>query len=415
MSILHGISAAILKNVSSVKKQASRLHKSSERIFGKAYTLAQCQEAVAVANGFRSWADVLNVSKRFSSSNEAPFWHLTERNDFQEKYLKVILQSRLSEVIDKNLFITGDDEKACELATSFWFERISFEKKPGLMVIDTNKQNLEDTAVGVSIQKMEIEDVMMRIRVIDTREKTLNVAISAKADYWHQAIIAQLPSSGTLETLQNSYQLEALEVILNVLERNSGLGTIGVYEVRQAAMYLNGTRGFINCYYDDKTEKEYQHEIDVLLRALDERKNNKEIELTTLLLEGLMRTLDNVECGTGISIWHESKNIPTIVLFDGNDAASSILAGVVYAMYSYHHLKIGTRLKEENTRPIFLYGDNHSVRAISQHCVNGLIFVNRNLSRHDAFWKRCCLPELLTAEVSDKFVSYSGRKISLTD
>jgi hypothetical protein len=413
MSILHGISAAILKNVSSVKKQASRLQKSSERIFGHTHSLTECQEAVAVANGFRSWTDVMNVSKRFSSSNEEPFWYLTERNDFQEKYLKAILQSRLSEVVDKNLFITGDDETAAALGTSLWFERMSFEKTPGLMVVDTNKPYLEDTAVGMSIKKMDIDDVMMRIRVIDTREKTLNVAISAEADYWYRAIIAQLPSIGVLETLQNSYQLDALKIILNVLQRNSGMGTIGAYEVRQAGMYLMGTHGFINGYYNEQSEKEYKHEIDVLLSAIEERKNSKEIQLTTLLLESATKSLDSVGYNTGISIWHESKNIPTIVLFDGHNEASSILAGVIYSMYHDRYIRTDLSKERKNPRAIFFYGDNHSVRAISPYYGSGVIFVDRNLDKSSEFWKRYCFSELLIAETTQDSVAYSGRRISI--
>lgn len=289
MSILHGISAAILKNVSSVKKQASRLHKSSERIFGQQHSLSQCQEAVAVANGFRSWSDVMNVAKRFSSSNEEPFWYLTERNDFQEKYLKAILQTRLSEVCTNPLLITGDLKEAAELGTAQWFERMSFEKLPGLMLVDTKQKHLEDTFVGKSITQMQIADVMMRCRVIDAREKVPNVAITANA--------------------------------------------------------------------------------------------------------------------------HELKHIPTILIFDSDDVASSLLAGVVLQMYERLHIPADLTAQEERQRPILFYTEHQSPRLISRYVGHGTIFVSSALNRESPLWKENGVFNLLVAEAMDGYVSYAGRKI----
>jgi hypothetical protein len=351
------------------------------------------------------------VSKRFSSSNEEPFWHLTERNDFQEKYLKAILQSRLSEVVDENLFITGDNETAAALGVSLWFERISFEKRLGLIVIDTSKPYLEDTSVGIAIQKMEIEDVMTRIRVIDTREKTLNVAISAEADYWYQAIIAQLPSIGVFNTLQNSYQLEAFNIILKMLQRHGGIAVLTAREIHEAGVYLLNTRGFINAYYDAQEKEDQKHEVDALLAALDERIKNKEIQLATLLLVNAIKSVDSIGFRTGVSIWHESKNIPTIVLFDGHDTACSILAGVIYSMYHYRSIRTDFSKERENPKPFFFYGDNHSIRAISPYYGSGAIFVDRNSDENSVFWKYYCSSELLIAETTNDSVAYAGRRI----
>lgn len=411
MSILHGISAAILKNVSSVKKQASRLHKSSERVFGQQHSLSQCQEAVAVANGFRSWKDVMNVAKRFSSSNEEPFWHLTERNDFQEKYLKTILQTRLSEVYLKPLLITGDLREAAELGTAQWFERMSFEKLPGLMLVDTQQRHLEDTFAGKSIQKMQIEDVMMRCRVIDARESVLNVAITANHEYWYQSIIAQMPSIGTLETLQKSLQLNALEVMLEAIGRAKQINRLGWLELHEVSIFLLDNNGFINRFYDNKTEITFKEEVELLRAARQEIMDNKEVRLTVTILKTIIDSLYDKEFSSGISIDHESKHIPTIVLFDSYDVASSLLAGVVLQMYERFYIPTDLTAPKERQRPILFYSEHHSPRLICRYIGHGTIFVSSALNRNSPIWKDNGVFNLLVTEAKDGYVSYAGRKI----
>lgn len=73
-SLIRSLTASVVRNVSALKRDAKRLQKNSRLVFGTEYSLKVCQHAVAVSRGFRSLADVENMSRRLGLEKNAPFW-----------------------------------------------------------------------------------------------------------------------------------------------------------------------------------------------------------------------------------------------------------------------------------------------------------------------------------------------------
>lgn len=187
LSLIRGLTASVISNVSSLKRQSKRLHKYSNEVFGQSFTLEQCQEAIAKANGFYKWSDVTDLAGKFSSDKSSPFWTIKTRNDVHESVLAALVRVNMDINAEHPVVITGDKESAL-IGTCLWLEAISLRKLPGLILVETDNLTVEDTEIGKAFMSLGKDEEFSRFRVIDARQKNLAVSISTTVRDWVWAV-----------------------------------------------------------------------------------------------------------------------------------------------------------------------------------------------------------------------------------
>ncbi len=407
MSILHGISAAILKNVSSVKKQASRLHKASNKVFGQQFSIEQCQEAVALSNGFKSWQEITRTSRLLSSKNDEPFWYLSTRNDFQEKMLETIIKVGLAGIPDKPLFIEGHDETAAKIGVSLWLERMSVMKTPGLLMIDTEAKTVDQTAIGETFRACDIDDEMSRFNFVDARERVLDYSVAISSRSWAKVVAKTAIHEAFIHKVSEEL-LSLFEVIIKSFIPAERIDQASYWCVEQAASFLGSPKEMVRFRLQDLADAGDNDSLYWMSNIEAFAANRHEIDA----IRKTIALLDSSTIGTGKYLYKTSLYSPTVVLFSSNNPSSLIIAMAIYEMYtSRFHANEAKRMNDAESTPVMVYSDFGSGAMAPLSFWENSILVNASMSKVSKLFEDYSMRTTLFALADNGAISYSGRKV----
>ncbi len=331
ISLIRSLTVSVVRNVSALKRDAKRLQKHSELVFGTEYPLKVCQHAVSVSRGFRSLADVENLARRLGLDKDAPFWTILGRNDTHQNILSALYRLSLEYTENGPIVFTGEQKHSIVPALVLFLEQMSSMKLPGVILVETDASSIQDTLLFDGIQKLGFEEIFDGFRSLDLRDRNLPVSLSTEARCWVNAITDVLPKDIQKELQQTDWAM-ALEMSAkeNAKSRNQiheakDFSSIPFYSVKEAAYQLLSARSWPLWISDDAS----QHASIIGERPPELRKDLKGTVLD------LMQDLDNRNFGLGISSEHESRWRPYVVLFSRNDSASEVLASVVSSYFTW--------------------------------------------------------------------------------
>ncbi|RMS09601.1 hypothetical protein ALP71_200070 [Pseudomonas coronafaciens pv. garcae] len=331
ISLIRALTASVTRNVSALKRDAKRLQKHSQLVFGTEYPLNVCQHAVAVARGFRSLADFENLTHRLGMNKEVPFWTIHGRSDTHQDVLDALYKLNLEYTENGPVVFTGKQIHSILPALVLFFEQMSLKKLPGLILVETEAPSIQDTFIFAGIQKLGVEEVLEGFRSLDLRDRNLPVSLSTDARWWAKAITDVLPKD-VQATLQQSGWEAGLEISAyeNAKSRcqvynSKDFETIPFYSVKEAAFQLVLGKSWPLWISEDTAWR--TSSIGVCPPELD--KESKDIVLE------LIKVLDSRNFSLGVSSERESRWRPYIVIFSRNDPASEVLASVVRSYFSW--------------------------------------------------------------------------------
>lgn len=400
-SFIRGLTASITRNTSSLKRQAKRLFKASPTVFGVQFTLEQCQEAIANANGFKCWNDVVNLSHKYGSDKSNPFWVIQSRNDDHEKVLSALVSVGADAIEHRPLAVLGELDKAALVATCLWFENISHQKTPGLILIETDHATVEDTEIGRAFTLLDRHDELSRFRVIDARQSVIPVDISALPRDWARAI-SDLLSSEDSNEFKNSGGHHLFASLIEAFSINSNwTGNVGAWAVESAARWINNPEWLKTLLLTTNNKKNLPENLEDDI----DRYADKLPEHIVQKVRNIVASVAERKAEVGVSIWQESQSTPTIVLFSRKDPASAVMASLVHSMFYWRYVSSRT------TRTILYFNDS-GVTSFPAILAFGekTILVNGLVSTHGLPEENSILNRALISSVAGSQFSFSGRK-----
>ena len=343
-SLIRSLTASVVRNVSALKRDAKRLQKNSRLVFGTEYSLKVCQHAVAVSRGFRSLADVENMSRRLGLEKNAPFWTILGRSDNHQAALSALYQLGLEYSENGPVVFTGRQQHSIVASLTLLFEEMSTRKLPGLILIETQAESVQETLVYDGIKALGFDEVFEGFRSLDLREKNIPVSLCTGSRCWTSAILNALDLE-TQSKLQRTDWAISLETSAfenaksrEQVTQSKNFDAIQFYSVKEAAYQLaHGCER--PSWIDD----------DANMASLPEKLDEDTVKVVLHLIGELAER----NFSLGASCEHESRWRPYVVLFSRNDPASEVLAGVVHSYYSW-------RQPRENPTPILYVSDGAS-------------------------------------------------------
>lgn len=394
------IAAAVRNQLSSLKSQTKRLHKSSSRVFGVEQTIDVCREAIAVANGFRNWVEVQNLSNSLGRDNSAPFWTIYDRNPHHEAYLEALWQSDIEMSESRPVIVLGKVEHAVDPAVCLWAEEISARKVPGVVVVDTDQVTLQKTHLWSAVKRLGLAEMFQRFRVIDARDVSIPLAITANARAWCDAIVGAM-SPEDRKVLQDSnvdVHFENLLQWYGAQRAHDEKNGFDSYVVDQALLYLRDP-SVLNT--EDMADESY------LKRHFKEDAPKFPKEAIKRLSD-LGRGVCEIVSGVGILLRSEARHRPTVVLCDSNKPTSIAIANLVRDMYYSEFITARA------IRP-FLFCSITSPEALPHmiHFGNETVLVTGETSSGSPLWNTYATrsPAFVTAYGDE--IQVSGKAISI--
>lgn len=409
-SLIRGLTASISSNVSALKRQAKRLQKASPEIFGHQITIEQAQEAVARANGFYHWAEINELSVKAGADRSTPFWHVFGRNDLHGKILDALVCAEVDLNENGPIVLLGEPCEAALPATCLFAEMISARKEPGLILIETDQPTLQETAVGSSISLLGLDESFSHFRVIDAREKTLPVAISATPEVWARSIVDLLSKKDRDKfELSGAWHLFeqfiiASGVVSHWYTESQQILSFGIVE--NAARYL---RNFDLAKYNlvDMLKGDFKTSVELDIQACTSRGGVPPDALQHVI--EIVEAFSERKTELGPVLWSESERRPTVVLFNRKDAVSEVLASAVHEMFYWRYVP------QRAIRPI-LYVSDTGTRSIPPMLNFGseTIIVNGSDSKTAEEWEEVTMGHAMFGTVAHGFLTYSGRKVDIS-
>lgn len=405
-SLLRGLTASIGTNISALKRQAKRLHKAAPTIFDQPVTIDQCQDAIAYAIGFRGWSEVNEVGIKSGNDKNIPFWHIFSRNDAHTAILNALIETEINLNENGPVAILGKANDVASPAIGLWVESISVRNIPGLILVNTDKPTLQDTVLGSAISILELDEIFSQCRVIDARESTLPVSISATPDVWIRTLTGLLSKED-----DNSFESSGARHLFEVAARHYGAISRWITDERKdipfdiiekAAKFLSNPKVHASHLLDflqDPDRTGLQLDIAKYCENLPKRP-----------IDSIRKMVDSVaerNTSLGRVLYDESLHRPTIVLFNQADIASTVIAGASHGMYYWRHVW------ERSIRPILYFNDTSSHSIPDFICFGTeTVIANGSTSKTDQEWKPVTMGKAQFAEVKDGALSFSGRKCS---
>lgn len=332
-SLVRALSANVIHNIARLKQDAKRLHRNSLEIFGAQVPLTTCQRAMAVARGFRSLDEVERIARMLGMDRKAPFFTLHSRNDTHQEVLDVLYRLQLEMTEGSPVVLLGEQKDAILPALVLFLEEMSARKRPGLILVETERASRQDTVLQGAANALGVEEMFDGFRTLDLREKTLSMSVSTTARHWTDAISEALPHDTALR-LENSGWLVELERLAEKHARGrrqisgtEGFETIPFYSIHEVAHMMSSLA------------KSHEEHHQVLGGG---RRPPQLDEITGKAVFDLIKALDNRNFAYGVTADSESLWRPFVALFSRDDPCSVVLAGV---LHSFFYWRSGDREK----------------------------------------------------------------------
>ncbi|KVD16121.1 hypothetical protein WI80_00090 [Burkholderia ubonensis] len=339
LSLIRGLTASVYRNLASLKRDAKRLQRQSQRVFGAEYPLSTCQQAVAVSRGFKSFADIEKLGARLGFARSDPFWTIQSRNDSHQQVLEALYRLELEVSEMGPVVFLGEQGHAILPALVLFFEEMSHRKVPSLLLVETKAQSVQDTVIAAAIAELGFDETFEGFRSLDLRETALPVSLHTNERYWVGSIVSALPkntqqhlTSGWDQRVERSAREDA--EARHQLFGTDDFRTIPFYSVKTGVAVANSTlrRRSRNRNDCDGSDADVNHD------ALEQ-------------VASLVEQLDAREFSAGVSVEHESLRRPYVALFSRDDPASVVLAGALHSLFSERYAKPALR----DHRPSILY------------------------------------------------------------
>ncbi|AOJ85207.1 hypothetical protein WS87_00130 (plasmid) [Burkholderia sp. MSMB0856] len=345
LSLIRGLTASVYRNLASLKRDAKRLQKHSQQVFGSAYPLSTCQHAIAVSRGFKSFADIERLGARLGLARNDPFWTIHSRNDSHQQVLEALYRLELEVSEMGPVVFLGEQDHAILPALVLFFEEMSHKKVPSLLLVETEAQCVQDTVIAAAIAELGLEEMFEGFRSLDLRETALPVSLHTNERYWVGSIVSALSKSVQTHLTSGWDQRVEHRARDDAESRHQLFGTddfrtIPFFSVRTGVAVVNSM---------SRRRSWNRGDCD----ASDAGGNNEALEQVARLVE----QLDAREFSAGVSVEHESLRRPYVALFSRDDPASVVLAGALHSLFSERYAKRELR----DRRPSILYVSDRAV------------------------------------------------------
>ena len=349
-SFLKALAASVRSQVSSLKSQSKRLHTASLKLFGQAYPIEVCREAVAVANGYRSWREVQNLAANVGQDKSLPAWHIHNRTDLHEACLKALIQTDVEMSESHPVVMLGPLENAALPAVCLWIEQISHRKVPGCIVIETNEATFQKTHVGQAAKALGLADLFQRFRVIDAREPSIALAMTGTAMEWIDAL-SEAFTEEQWKKLESTNVRVHFEYLIAELARQrgaaDGYSDFGSYVLGTACTVLRNPGIIYNQLHHHDKEKGSRYDF------LETRFEQDVMSCPRETLDAFIEVVEATQArlsDVGILLQFESLHRPTVVLCNTEDRVSMVLARLVRGMY------LNRFVSDRSIRPLLFCG-----------------------------------------------------------
>ncbi|WP_429482532.1 hypothetical protein [Paraburkholderia youngii] len=329
MSIIRSLTASVTRNVAGLKRDAKRLHKHSADVFGTQYPLLTCQRAMAVARGFKSLGDVEQLAVRLGVDRDAPFYTIRGRNDAHEAVLDALFRLQLELTEGKPVVLLGEQKHAILPALVLFLEQMSFIKRPGLILIETEAASRQDTVLQDAVEKLGVGEIVDGFRTLDLRDKNLPMSLSTSARWWTQVIADVLPRDKE-KRIEHSGWLRVLERCADAHARgrrqvfgSSDFPTIPFFSIEETSQVLMHGAG-----WPIWVEKEAARQ-GVEMGGSPPKLQGED----RAAVMDLINALGARSFSHGTTCESESRWRPFVALFSRNDPASEVLAGVLHSCF----------------------------------------------------------------------------------
>ncbi|MBP8275601.1 MAG: hypothetical protein KAX55_01735 [Propionivibrio sp.] len=407
ISFIKGLTASILSNFSTIKRQVKRLHKESPRLLGRQLTTDECQEVIAAINGYRRWADLAEIGIRTGVDRSLPPYSIQSRNDVHESCLSTLVDFELELDESKPVVVLGQHKDAALPAYCLWAETISARRTPGLVLIETDKPTLQDTALWGAITALGLDETATRFRVIDAREKTLPVAVTATARGWAEAVDSTLTEQQQKE-FDSSGGHHLLEKAIEAYAGTSGWMVAANADL--PATFLSKGIFYLSHHAAIK-EALFVHlqqvERDSLSLDTDACAHRIPAGILDTLKE-VRHAIDESEIGLGPVMWSETEHRPAVVLFDRTNRLSEIIAAAIHEQF------YGRYVSQRAIRPILFFGDVQATTlpTLLGFASNTVICTGDEVASTDK-WAGVTMRRALFCTAAEGALTYSGRKARL--
>ena len=359
-SLVRSIAAAFRIELSTLKRDAKRLQRATPEVFGQAYPLQKCQEAVARMRGAKSWHDALKSASK--AAGEAPPWFEQRHNDAFEAHIAALGTLEVETREDAACVMKGELRDTIGPALVLWAQEMVWRRVPGLILIDTDKDTVQDTAVGPAAAKFDLVDVLHACRTLDLRQSRCPVALSAQGRVWLNSITYALGQAHAkvLESAGINAALESVLAGLGRLHGHAGDQTesgpfLAFNLVDRAVSFARYTVYDIPPELEsDENAASIRHDVNKYLRS---GARDPATQASFDALCAVVNELGEKEFGLGRVFTQESAWRPCVVLFSSDDPASSALASVVHAMYYWRYAGRKLRFSGVEPRPVLYVGD----------------------------------------------------------
>jgi len=359
-SLVRSITAAFRIELSTLKRDAKRLQRATPEVFGQVFPLQKCQEAVARMRGAKSWTEALKSASR--AAGEMPTWFEQRHNDAFEAHVAALGTLEVETREDAACVMKGDLPDAIGPALALWAQEMVWRRVPGLVLIDTKKDTVQDTAVGRAAVRLDLADVLHSCRTMDLRQSRCPVALSAGGRDWLNSLTYALGEAHA-RTLESAGINAALEALLEGLGRLHGHAAdqtesapfLAFNLVKRAVSFARYSGEDIPPELEsDHHAASIRHDVKKYLRS---GWSSPETRASFDAFCAVVDELDEREFSLGRVFAQESTWRPCVVLFASDDAASSALASVVHAMYYWRYVGHKLRYAGIEPRPVLYVGD----------------------------------------------------------